>query len=135
MDWMLEAYRRTPGQERPRPEAGAADPTGPAGAVAGPIPTIAREYAANLEENLRSLIDRAKSGRYRAPAVRRVHVPKGKGRETRPLGIPTRYGTDRPAEPDIRAFEDKVLQRAVVMVLEAVYEEDFLDCSYGFRRV
>jgi len=73
------------------------------------------------------------SGRYRAPAVRRVHIPKGKGRETRPIGIPTRHGTDLQREPDIRAFEDKVLQRAVVMALEAVYEQDFLNCSYGFR--
>jgi hypothetical protein len=51
--------------------------------------------------------------------VRRVHIPKGSGAETRPIGIPT--------------FEDKVLQRAVAMVLEAVYEQEFLDCSYGFR--
>ena len=79
----------------------------------------AADYAANLEGNLRSLLDRAKSGRYQAPPVRRVHIPKGTGPETRPIGIPT--------------FEDKVLQRAVVMVLEAVYEQDFLDCSYGFR--
>lgn len=78
----------------------------------------ADEYKANLEGNLQSLLDRAKSGTYRAPPVRRVHIPKGNG-ETRPLGIPT--------------FEDKVLQRAVVMVLQAVYEQDFLDCSYGFR--
>jgi len=49
-----------------------------------------------------------------------VHIPKGSGNETRPIGIPT--------------FEDKVLQRAVVMALEPVYEQDFLDCSYGFRR-
>jgi retron-type reverse transcriptase len=48
-----------------------------------------------------------------------VHIPKGTGPETRPIGIPT--------------FEDKVLQRAVVMVLEPLYEQDFYDCSYGFR--
>jgi len=77
------------------------------------------EYAANLEGNLEQLLNRFKSGRYRAPAVRRVRIPKGDGHKTRPIGIPT--------------FEDKVLQRAVVMVLEAVYEQDFLDCSYGFR--
>ena len=51
--------------------------------------------------------------------MRRVHIPKGTGTETRPLGIPT--------------LEDKVLQRAVVMALEPIYEQDFLDCSYGFR--
>jgi group II intron reverse transcriptase/maturase len=79
----------------------------------------AADYSANLEENLQQLLDRLKSGQYRAPAVRRVHIPKGDGRKTRPIGIPT--------------FEDKVLQRAVVMVLDAVYEQDFLDCSYGFR--
>jgi RNA-directed DNA polymerase len=78
----------------------------------------AEEFAKNLEGNLQSLLDRAHSGTYRAPPVRRVHIPKGDG-TTRPLGIPT--------------FEDKVLQRAVAMVLGAVYEQDFLDCSYGFR--
>ena len=78
----------------------------------------AADYAANLEVNLQSLLDRFKSGTYRAPPVRRVEIPKGDG-TTRPLGIPT--------------FEDKVLQRAVSMVLNAVYEQDFLDCSYGFR--
>jgi group II intron reverse transcriptase/maturase len=76
------------------------------------------EYEKRLGENLQLLLDRFKSGTYFAPPVRRVHIPKGDGR-TRPIGIPT--------------FEDKVLQRAVTMVLEAVYEEDFLDCSYGFR--
>jgi len=102
IDWLREAYKRTR-------KDGA---RGVDGQSAG-------EYAANLEGNLQSLLDGAKSGTYRAPPVRRVHIPKGSGAETRPLGIPT--------------FEDKVLQRAVVMVLEALYEQDFLDCSYGFR--
>jgi group II intron reverse transcriptase/maturase len=101
VDWLREAYRRTR-------KDGATGIDGQS----------AEEYAMKLEENLQSLLDRAKSGTYRAPAVRRVHIPKGNG-GTRPLGIPT--------------FEDKVLQRAVAMALEAVYEQDFLDCSYGFR--
>ena len=79
----------------------------------------AADYAVHLEANLQSLLDRFKSGQYVAPPVRRVHIPKGDGRKTRPIGIPT--------------FEDKVLQRAVVMVLESVYEQDFRDCSFGFR--
>lgn len=102
IDWMFEAYRRTR-------KDGATGVDG----------QTAKGYAANLEGNLRSLLDRAKSGRYRAPPVRRVHIPKGTGSETSPIGIPT--------------FEDKLLQRAVAMVLEAVYEQDFLECSYGFR--
>jgi RNA-directed DNA polymerase len=102
IDWMFEAYRRTR-------KDGATGVDG----------QTATDYAADLEGNLRSLLDRARSGRYQAPPVRRVYIPKGTGSETRPIGIPT--------------FEDKILQRAVVMVLEAVYEQDFLDCSYGFR--
>jgi group II intron reverse transcriptase/maturase len=78
-----------------------------------------REYEERLEENLRSLLDRFKSGQYKAPPVRRTYVPKGDGTQMRPIGIPT--------------FEDKVLQRAASMVLEAVYEQDFLSCSYGYR--
>lgn len=79
----------------------------------------AAEYEKNLEGNLPVLLDRFKSGRYQAPPVRRVHIPKGDGSKTRPIGIPT--------------FEDKVLQRAVAMILEAVYEQDFRNASYGFR--
>ena len=78
------------------------------------------EYAVHLEANLQSLLDRAKSGTYRAPPVRRVYIPKaGSATETRPIGIPT--------------LEDKVLQRAVVMLLEPIYEQDFDSGSYGFR--
>lgn len=79
----------------------------------------AEMYAERLEKNLGSLHERLKAGTYVAPPVRRVHIPKGDGGKTRPIGIP--------------AFEDKILQRAVAMVLEAVYEQDFLDCSFGFR--
>jgi len=103
IDWLREAYRRT------RKDG-----------ATGIDRQTADEYARNLDENLRSLLERAKSGSYVAPPVRRVHIPKaGKGSQTRPIGIPT--------------FEDKVLQKAVAMVLEAVYEQSFLDCSYGFR--
>src|SRR5258707_7032537 len=78
----------------------------------------ADDYEADLEANLLDLLDRIKSGRYKAPPVRRTYIPKADG-SRRPLGIPT--------------FEDKVAQRAVTMVLEAVYEQDYLPCSYGFR--
>jgi RNA-directed DNA polymerase len=102
VEWLREAHRRTRKNGAP----------GVDGQNAG-------QYAKRLEDNLRSLLDRAKSGKYRAPPVRRVHIPKGDGTQTRPIGIPT--------------FEDKVLQRAVAMAVEAVYETSFLDVSYGFR--
>ena len=78
----------------------------------------AKEYSRDLGARLPSLLDRFKSGLYKAPPVRRAQIPKDGG-STRAIGIPT--------------FEDKVLQRAVQMELEAVYEQDFLDCSWGFR--
>jgi RNA-directed DNA polymerase len=102
LDWLREAVRRT----RLDGAAGVDGQTG-------------EDYLRDLERNLESLLERAKSGTYRAPPVRRVRIPKGTGNETRPLGIPT--------------LEDKILQRAVVMALEPIYEQDFLDCSYGFR--
>ena len=86
--------------------------------AAGIDGVTADDYATNLEANLLDLLDRIKSGRYQAPPVRRTYIPKADG-SRRPLGIPT--------------FEDKVAQRAIVMVLEAVYEQDFLACSFGFR--
>ena len=101
-EWLVEAYRRTRKNGAP-----------------GVDGQSAAEYADKLGSNLRMLLNRAKSGTYQAPPVRRVHIPKGDGKQTRPLGIPT--------------FEDKVLQRAVSTVLSAVYEQDFLPCSYGFR--
>jgi RNA-directed DNA polymerase len=79
----------------------------------------AKDFSAELEGNLQALLDGAKSGTYRAPPVRRVYIPKGDGSKTRPLGIPT--------------YADKVLQRAVAMLLEPLYEQDFYDFSYGFR--
>ncbi len=78
----------------------------------------AADYEKDLEANLDGLLSRMKSGRYFAPPVRRHYIPKADGRQ-RPLGIPT--------------FEDKVAQRAIVMLLEPIYETDFLPCSYGFR--
>ena len=86
--------------------------------AAGIDGVMADDYATNLEANLLDLLDRIKSGRYKAPPVRRTYIPKADG-SRRPLGIPS--------------FEDKVAQRAIVMVLEAVYEQDFLPCSFGFR--
>ncbi len=103
LDWLREAYRRT------RKD----------GAV-GIDGQSASDYERDLEANLQSLLDRAKSGRYQAPPVRRAHIPKpGSPTQTRPIGIPT--------------LEDKLLQRAVAMLLEPIYEHDFHDSSYGFR--
>ena len=77
-----------------------------------------QHYGEDLEENLQDLSHRLKRGAYRAKPVRRVYIPKADGRQ-RPLGVP--------------ALEDKLVQRATVEVLNAIYETDFLGFSYGFR--
>ena len=101
LQWLEVAYHRT----RKDGATGIDDVTG-------------KQYAENLQENLQNLLDRLKSGMYKAPPVKRKHIPKGTS-ETRPIGIPT--------------FEDKIVQRAVVMLLEPIYEHDFYDSSFGFR--
>jgi RNA-directed DNA polymerase len=102
LKWLHEAYLRT------RP-----------GGATGVDGQTNLDFNKHLGDNLRALLEQAKSGTYRAPPVRRAYIPKGTGGETRPIGIPT--------------YADKILQRAVVMALEPIYEQDFLDCSYGFR--
>ena len=102
-EWLYEAYRQT------RKDA-----------AVGVDEMTSAEYESNLSENIKSLLTRFKTGSYYAPPVKRVYIPKDpKRKEMRPLGIPT--------------LEDKILQRAVLMVLEPLYETEFYDCSYGFR--
>src|SRR5215475_9603447 len=76
------------------------------------------QYEAHAEENIRQLHQRLKEGKYQAQPLRRVYIPKEDGKQ-RPISIP--------------ALEDKVVQKAVVDLLNAIYEQDFLNCSYGFR--
>jgi len=87
--------------------------------AAGVDHVTVKMFADDLETNLKKLSEELRCGHYRPQQIRRHYIPKAGSKELRPLGIPT--------------FEDKVLQRAVVMVLEAIYEQDFKDCSYGFR--
>jgi len=102
LEWVREAHRRTR-----------------KGGATGVDGQTAAAFEERLEEELSTLLDEAKSGRYRAQPVRRVHIPKGDGKSQRPIGIPT--------------YRDKVLQRAIAMAIEPVYEQDFMDFSYGFR--
>ena len=101
-DFLREAYRRTSKSS-----------------AAGIDGVTAKQYAEHLDENLRDLHERLRSGRYQAAPVERVWIEKDDGGQ-RPIGKP--------------AFEDKIVQRAVAMLLEAIYEQDFHDGSYGFRQ-
>ncbi|MHB1407256.1 MAG: RNA-directed DNA polymerase [Desulfitobacteriaceae bacterium] len=76
-------------------------------------------YAENLEENLEDLVARMKRHAYRPQPVRRVYIPKSGSDKLRPLGIPS--------------YEDKIVQAALSKILTAIYEPEFLSCSYGFR--
>jgi len=88
--------------------------------AAGIDGVTAAEYEVGLWGRLENLVELLKSGTYRAPPVKRVYIPKaGSGNEKRPIGIPT--------------YEDKILQRAIVMLLEPIFEKEFYDFSYGFR--
>ena len=102
LEWLKESFKRTNRKAAP-----------------GVDKQSCEDYERNLEKNLQDLLDRFKSGRYKAPPVRAVEIPKPGGKESRMIGVP--------------CFEDKVLQRAVSMILNAIYEQDFLDFSYGFR--
>jgi group II intron reverse transcriptase/maturase len=99
---LREAYRRTNKSSAP-----------------GCDGVTAADYAEHLDDNLRDLHERLRSGRYIPPPVERTWLPKDDGSQ-RPIGKPT--------------FEDKIVQRAVSMLLEEIYEQDFHDFSYGFRR-
>ncbi len=77
------------------------------------------EYEENLDENIQDLVQRLRRQSYRPLPVRRTYIPKGDGKGQRPLGI--------------SAYEDKIVQMGLSKILQAVYEADFLDCSYGFR--
>ena len=103
MSFMREAYRYTN-----------------KGGAVGIDGQTASEFDSCMDDNLRELLGQFKSGKYRAPAVKRVYIPKAGGEQLRPIGIPT--------------LKVKVLQRAVSLILEAIYEQDFFDRSYGFRR-
>lgn len=88
------------------------------GAAVGVDGITKEKYEQNLEDNLRDLLERMKSKRYRHQPIRRVHIPKAPGK-TRPIGV--------------SCIEDKIVQGALAEVLGAIYEQDFLPCSYGFR--
>jgi retron-type reverse transcriptase len=101
LEWLHEAYKSLDKNKAP-----------------GTDGQTAEDFATNLNGNLEQLLEDFKSGRYKAPPLRRVYIPKNKN-EKRPI--------------DMTTFTDKILQKAVTWILEPIYEVDFYDCSYGFR--
>ena len=91
-------------------------PTGKATGITG---ITKEQYGINLEENIKDLVERLKNKQYRPVPVRRAYIPKDDKGNTRPLGIPE--------------YEDKIVQRGIAKILNAIYEQDFLDSSFGFR--
>ena len=91
----------------------------PAKKASGVDKTTKEEYQQNLEGNIKGLIERMKRQAYKPQPVRRVYIPKDGSNKKRPLGIP--------------AYEDKLVQSVLNKILNAIYEQEFLECSYGFR--
>ncbi|WP_269431787.1 reverse transcriptase domain-containing protein [Bacillus sp. FJAT-27916] len=91
----------------------------PSNKATGMNGTTKEQYAESLEENIMDLTSRLKSKSYRPVPVRRMYIPKLNSNKRRPLGIPE--------------HEDKIVQKGIAKVLNAIYENDFLDCSFGFR--
>jgi group II intron reverse transcriptase/maturase len=88
------------------------------GAVSGIDGETIKQFGSNLENRIEDIVARLKTGNYKVPHIRRVDIPKGNGK-TRPLGITT--------------VEDRLVQRAVAGILSAIFEQDFLEVSYGYR--
>lgn len=91
----------------------------PAKRATGIDETTKEEYARNLEGNVKVLMERLKKQAYKPQPAKRVYIPKDGASKKRPLGLP--------------AYEDKLVQSALNKILTAIYEQEFLDCSYGFR--
>jgi RNA-directed DNA polymerase len=91
----------------------------PSGKATGVTGVTKEEYGRELDENIKMLVERLKRKAYRPAPVKRTYINKPGTKKKRPLGLPD--------------HEDKIVQRAIAKILNAIYENDFLDCSFGFR--